>query len=225
MSEPATQIVPVDNPLQIIPATLIERVSQALLAIMAQRDDIVRSTYEAQEDLKAVKGFSVATQEDLDNAVSGTADLKKELKRLETIQKAALKPLLELENTIRGIYRPVLTSLAESEKLLKGKIATGMKFLQEEQNRALRLVSELSREGDLVQAKSVLMRAPAAELPKQSTIRSVWKFRVKDAALVEDKYLMVVVNDGAVQAAVDAGVREIAGIEIYEENPVTIRQK
>lgn len=52
--------------------------------------------------------------------------------------------------------------------------------------------------------------------------RVVWRHRVTDPAAVPRQYLMV--NDAALQAAIAGGVREIPGIEIFEDVQTAIRR-
>jgi hypothetical protein len=52
-------------------------------------------------------------------------------------------------------------------------------------------------------------------------MRKVWKFDVLDDELVPRDYL--VVDESLIRKAMAAGVREIPGVRIYQDEQVTIR--
>jgi predicted SnoaL-like aldol condensation-catalyzing enzyme len=202
----------------------LQKVQESLQDLLGRRDEIVHETFEAQEDLKAIKAFEIPNQEQLDLAQAVTADLKAKKKQIEEQKEKVTKPLNELLRLVHAIYLPVLTSMESGEAELKKKMASALTRFQEEQTKALAAVSAAVRAGDLVTAKKHMNETTEARLPTGMSIRDIWKFRIADPAKIEDKYLMVVVNEAAVQAAIDAGAREIPGFEVYKVDSVTIRQ-
>lgn len=214
-----------DGLVTIEPESHLELAKKGLLAIVAARDALVTFTYEAQENLKVFKKFAIKTQDDLNDAEAVTIDVKKDLKRLEAQRDAALAPLKELSKLVSALYTPAVTSLKASEKELKTRIARGIEHLRDEQNRALKAVSTLTSIGRVAPARQVLLGMPDAQLPSNTSIREIWKFRVKNAELVPDAFLTVVIDSDKVEEAIDAGVRHIEGLEIYKEDSVTIRTK
>ena len=202
----------------------IDDVRNGLQNLIAFRDQLVTETYEAQEDLKAIKAFEIPDQAQLDLAQTVTADLKAKLKFIETEKEKTTKPINALLKKIHDLYRPVLTSLESGEKELKTKMAAALRSFVEEQTKALQAVSAATKAGDMGAAREALTAMPEAAMPENMSVREIWKFRVKDAAKIPDNFLMVVVNAGAVKAAIDAGERNIHGLEIYREDSVTIRQ-
>jgi hypothetical protein len=82
-----------------------------------------------------------------------------------------------------------------------------------------------------VQAELPTVQVEAPFIPQSSgpvrtaegtaSIKKVWKFEVTDAQAVPREYL--VVDERAIRQAVAAGVRAIAGVNIFEESQVAIR--
>lgn len=205
--------------------TLLERVSAGLDKLATFRmKELVHETYEAQEDLQCIRNLEISDQASLDCTQGVTADLKAKKKRLEAGKKEVTGPINELLDKIHDLYRPLLSSLDQSEGILKKKMAEALRRLQEEQTLALQAVSKAVREGAMSEAKVAMDGMPGADLPEGMSVREIWKFKVVDASLVPNEFLMVVVNDSAIEAAVANGIREIPGVDIFKQDSVTIRQ-
>lgn len=66
-------------------------------------------------------------------------------------------------------------------------------------------------------AKTVAAAAASA------TMKTVWRFEITDKAAVPESFKLV--NETAIGAAVRAGVREIAGVRIYEAQELAVRSR
>ena len=54
-----------------------------------------------------------------------------------------------------------------------------------------------------------------------ATTKLVWTFEIEDTKKVPNGYK--VINEKAIRAAVKAGVREIPGVRIYQDNELSIK--
>ncbi len=178
---------------------------------------------EARDIAASVKLFVILTQEDLDLANDTTKDVKRKFKDTEERRTSITKPINEGLRRVNAVFKPLLDQYSQSESLLKQKVAAGLKYLQAEQTRKLQEVAVLSQAGDMVGAKAMLLSTPDAALPSGTSIREILKYKVVDISKVPDEYLLLVVNDAAVQVALASGAKEIPGIEIYTEDSVTTR--
>jgi hypothetical protein len=202
---------------------LLARARTSLQSLASARAALVHDTFDAQENLRTFKKVVIRSQTDLDDSEGVAIDVKKSLKAAKAQRDAILTPFKELVKLVTSVYAPLLTSLEASEKELKLKLVKGLAALTAEQNRALKTISTLTSAGRIAPARQVLLNMPAAERPKNMSVREIWKFRILDISKVEDKYLVAVVNTDAVEAAIEAGVRRIEGLQIYKEDSVTLR--
>lgn len=207
------------------PETQLAKARAGLENIVKAKDAIVHETYEAQENLKVFKKLNIKTQDDINDAEAVTIDVKKAIKRLKAERDAALAPLKELVALGTGIYGPLLLLLENGERVLKAKISEGIVHLRNEQNRALKAVSTLTGAGRIGPARQVLLNMPDAQLPKNTSIREIWKWELQDIEKVPVEHLLLVVNATSVEAAIEAGARQIPGLRIYKVDSVTIRTK
>lgn len=191
-----------------------------------QAKEVLAPLIEEAKDLVAtVNCFKIESQDDLDLANETTKDVKVKLKDWEERRTNITQPVNEGLRRINAVFKPLTDQYKKCETDLKSKVSTGLRYLREEQTRKLQEVAALSQAGDMVEAKRVLLSTPDAALPTGTSIREIWKYRVDDISKVPDEYLMLVVNDTAVQIAVAAGKRAIPGLQIYSEDSVTTRTK
>jgi hypothetical protein len=207
------------------PESLLERARASFKTLDSVRAALVHATFDAQENLRVFKRSIVRTQQDINDSEACAIEAKKDAKRYKAERDAVLEPFKEIVKLVTGLYAPLLGSLDGAEKELKTKMVKGLAALSAEQNRALKAVSTLTSVGRIGPARQVLLKMPSPEMPKNMSTREIWKFRVKDITKVEDKYCMIVVNTTAVEEAIALGVRQIAGLEIYAEQSVTLRTK
>lgn len=220
-----TKLAKPDPETTLEPETQLARARAGLQTIMEAKDSLVRETFDAQENLKVFKKLSILSQDTINDAESVTIDVKKTAKRLKAQRDAALQPLNEIVELVKNLYKPVLTSLDTSEKELKARISKGIVYLRDAQSRALKTVSTLSSAGSIGPARQVLLNMPDAQLPKNTSIREIWKWELKDIEKVPVEHLLLVVNSTSVEAAIEAGAREIPGLRVYKVDSVTIRTK
>lgn len=191
-----------------------------------QAKEVLAPLLEEAKDIAAtVKLFKIESQEDLELANDTTKDVKLKFKDLEERRTSITQPINEGLRRINAVFKPITDQYKKCEVDLKTTVAAGLRYLREEQTRKLQEVAELSKAGDMVEAKRALLETPDAVLPAGTSIREIWKYRVVDISKVPDEYLILCVNDTIVQAAVAAGAREIPGLEIYSEDSVTTRTK
>lgn len=156
-------------------------------------------------------------------------DLVKQIARLEkfviaehTKATASLKAELAKHD---ALFIPVKKKLQTSKARLKGMIGTYLLAVRRKQAElaAAAVRAPVTATG-ATSAKGLLAQSREAAAKKVAGISGSvkMKWRVLDASLVPDKYMVRVVNPEMVQADVDAGVVEIPGIEIYEDMAVRV---
>ncbi len=131
-------------------------------------------TKEAVEALEWAQSIEVTTDEELRTYVKGTALLKEELKQVTDKKAELLKPYKDPTKEIGADFKPLLESLTEAEKVLKGKLGGYVIGLI---NRKNALLEEATAPGlDADRRAEILKQAGAIQIPEVSgmSIREEW---------------------------------------------------
>ncbi len=140
-----------------------------------------------------------------------------EAKRLEFTA-----PLNQSLKAINETFRLLKDPLERARVILTHKILvwkqTEAERLEKEEARRRAIQEAHERAGHEVKAPVVLER-PENKIGNTQT-RKVWTFKIVDPAKVPDLYK--VINQVAVREAIRNGMREIAGLEIYQEEQLSI---
>lgn len=181
----------------------------------------------------AARSWEVKSEGDVEDVAKYLKVIAESKKTIEERRQFLVRPLNNHVSAINEMFKRFLAPALEADRILRGKIADfrteQARVRLEEQRRAdaaaaalqKRLDDEAAAEGTT--APTVM---PGTVLAPPSTIgnasmRKVWKFDVLDDDLVPRDYL--VVDETAIRKAVAAGVREIPGVRIYQDEQVTIR--
>lgn len=145
---------------------------------------------------RAAAKYEIVDTETLEGAIGFLGKVKQAYDRVETTRKFFTAPLLELKRTYDARFKGALDALEAAEKSLKGKMTEYRLTLPE--------------------------NAPAPKTERtadaKATFVKVWKARVIDEAAVPREYLRV--DTAKIDKVVKAGLRNIPGIEVYEEEQV-----
>lgn len=181
--------------------------------------------------------IQVATEDDNNVAVIMAGTSKKLNRRIEDKRKELVKVPNEYVKAVNGLAKSYQDRLTIIETGLKKKISAYQvkveldRRKQEEADRQARkeLQAKVNAEAAALNVEApVIAPAVAPELPTvtrteagTASQRKEWRFEVTDAAKVPRDYLMVDLS--AIRLAVKAGIREIPGVNIYEESVTVLR--
>jgi hypothetical protein len=140
---------------------------------------------------------------------------------------------------INNLFKAQASPVDEAESVLRGKVGvyfhTRQEAARKEQER-LRKLAEARNARQAVRAEergeeppALIFPLPTVATPEKTThtesgsvtVRKVWRFRVVDPTQVPDEYK--VVDERKIGAVVKAGIRNIAGVEIFEIEEVAVR--
>jgi len=169
----------------------------------------------------------IMDDEDLEAYSDRAKALKSVAGMIEKARKGEKDQILKDGKTIDGFFQRLSKPLTDAADAVVAAINGWQRKKLEEQREAERREREAA-------AALQIEEAPAAPAPVKEVARVVtssgrvaaaavkfWAFRVTDPAKVPARYLMV--NEAAIKAAVAGGVREIDGVEIYEDVRTAIR--
>ena len=136
----------------------------------------------------------------------------------------AVKPRRDRLDAIERIYKQKISDHASREELKRREVER-----KQIEDRA-KLQAAIDAEAKAAGVESMVV-APVAVPAKAGPTRSetatasavaVWSFEVVDPKAVPRQYLTV--DEAAIRAAVRGGIREIAGVRIFEEMQTRIRR-
>jgi hypothetical protein len=181
----------------------------------------------------AAESWVIQSEADVEDASKYLKVIADSKKTIEERRQFLVRPLNNHVSSINEMFKRFLAPALEADRILRGKISTfrteQQKARLEEQRRvneaAAALQRKLSDEAAAEGVEAPKVMAPTV-LPPPATIgnasmRKVWKFDVLDDELVPRDYL--VVDESLIRKAMAAGVREIPGVRIYQDEQVTIR--
>ena len=186
-----------------------------------------------------------------DNSLAACIDLAGRIKahsdHAERERKAMVKPFNDGVKAINDRFRRITEPLAIAQKMVKDNIGAyqsrreaelreaARKRQEEEQAALLNAAAAEEEAGNTVQAEVALRQALRVRAEPEkvnvgkttgatSAIVRRWAFRVTDvAALAKAHPDFVDANSVAIRKAIQAGARQIAGLEVYQEESVSIR--
>jgi len=199
-----------------------------------ERDDELKLLLDTVQDLAGrAEALKISSDKELAWAGDQLAQIVSLKKRVEEKRKFFVDPLNAQVKQINAMFKRWLEPLERAERKLRDAIAA-YKVEQErkrkEQEEFLRrkreILERLAREKKLeVAVPPPVEQPPVPAAVKTSTgatvaTRKVWTFRLVDINLVPREYLTL--DEAKVRKAIAAGVREIPGLEIYQEERVIV---
>jgi hypothetical protein len=159
-------------------------------------------------------------------------------KDLENSRKKIVDPLNKQVKEINSFFKPFTDNLAALKETARQKIGDYRAEKERkrlEEQRRLDAILAKQREDELKKAAETGTAAPAIGLtipvaPVANTVhsdtgaatgRTVWKWSVEDLSKVPDEYFIL--DEKKINGLVRGGVREIAGLKIYEDKEVSFR--
>jgi len=209
-----------------------------------KRDDVQlvkeqQMAHEAEILEHKAKNMIVASDEDMKAATDLMAVIKISEKNLEEQRKFLVKPLNDHVKNINDRFKLYSVPLQRATTILKNKVLAYRQELERKRREEeARLQAEaraeqerlaaLAEANELPPPPPIIMRAPATEVPKaaRSIIGSAafskeWKFEIVNESLIPREYMSP--DEKKIRAVIKAGIREIPGIRIYQEDSMSVR--
>lgn len=171
----------------------------------------------------------VKSPEDYNTANDFLVDVKGRIKRIEEMRLFFVKPLKDQAKNIDAMFAKQSAPLEAIEAKLKRAMADFQldqdKAAKKEEERLAALRDKQNERRDEKGLAPIAVPLPTVARPDAtvrtgggtSTAVKVFKFRITDIDKVPRHLLRCEVKHAAVQAQIDAGARQIDGLEIYED--------
>jgi hypothetical protein len=195
----------------------------------------------------SARNANIATEGDLSVAVDLLSTIKERVKNIEGERTKIVKPINDSVKHINTRFKTISEPLEDAQAGLSKKILAYQRIV-EEQKKAEAEKIRLAREAELLAAAQVkeelgntegaekLLNYAMAVKPvveetgrggftgAKSSISMVWTYEVLDiVTLANADSSLVSENSAAIREKVRAGVREIAGLRIYQKEQLSIR--
>lgn len=212
-------------------------------------DNEANLSQRATQLIEGVNRAVIDSDETLNKGIDITKMLKDHLKHVDSERRLIVDPLNHVVKHVNGRFRDITDPLKKAEGIIKGKILTFQREQEaqrrreaEERQKALEAeelekAAKLETEGDKVNAEVAMDRmerttVKPVEAPKasgtmtgaSSSITKKWKPRIVDVSALAKAYPdTVTVKESAIMALFRAGIKEIPGVEFYQDESISIR--
>jgi hypothetical protein len=205
------------------PGAAIAQRQEYTIAVVVPFDSIEAVRSEMAQTLAGIAGFVITNQDQMDYASSYLQRVSGLSNEIDAARKAISKPFRKQVEAIQTYFAPALEALAEVKAGLKQCIQAGYQLAQQTQASAFQAAEAALASGNLQQAGLATQNAIAADLalPKGLSMRTRLRWEVVDPSQVPGPLWSI--DATKVDAAIDAGHREIPGIRIWEDQSIAAR--
>ena len=189
--------------------------------------EIMQIISSKEELMKVVTELEVNSKEKEITAVDLTSQINRAIKKVEDLRKCYTTPLYDMQKSINRQAKEVKDPFEEMEKVLRKKCIDYHNFL-EEQARKEKEKYEKKMEKALENNKPMPVEKPIqAETKIQSENATMsytkkWTFEITDESKIPTEYLIPDVIK--IRKMVQAGIRSVPGLRIYEEVSSSLRR-
>jgi hypothetical protein len=178
--------------------------------------------------IEKAESYVVNTIADVDNASSFLKEIKDMEKTVENKRLTFTKPLNESLKNINDTFKNMREPLEKARGLLTGKILTWKRAEAERvaaEQAAYRKIQEAEAELRRLQDKPEIIEEPITVAPVVNKIGNMqtvkrWTFDVEDFSKVPDEYKII--ENISVRNAIRNGIRDIPGLNIFQEESLSI---
>lgn len=201
-------------------------------SLNAEIVEIQKSVATILED--APKAIAITNYEDVVRATEFLGMVKSRMNKVEELRTFFVGPLNDQVKNINAMFKaqiePLNAIIASVKRAIAAYTMEEAKKARIEEERLAKLREKQNERREEKGLDPITTPLPIVAPPKQTvktetaktTTVKVWKFRVLDVNVVPREYLRCEVKHADVQRAISGGVREIAGLEIYEDVEVRI---
>lgn len=202
--------------------------------------------------IESAKNFVVADDDGLERATDMVKVIKGGKSTLEKRRKELVGPYNDQVKIINNTFKKVSESADGAVKALDGQMTqhhlqVEARLRKEEEERRRLEVEQIKAQEDELREKAALegqdveaemekvqervqeLKGPITKTPKSvsrgdvgsSSVRKTWTFELKNIYNVPERYLQL--DEQAVRYAIGSGVRNIAGLKIFQKSTTIVR--
>ena len=190
--------------------------------------DITPLKNEADEFLYEFQDVQITSKEEYTGAADTLKQIQNKIKKLEEKRLEYTRPLDESKKKITADFKSVIEPLEQFVNEVKKKMLVWAKAEQARLDQEQKKIEAEALEKAKVEHKSevqvpIVNNTVKTQRGESTTtsIKKVWKWKIVDQNKVPRDYLCV--DSPAIVQAIRSGVRFIEGLEIYQEEDLSIR--
>jgi len=197
------------------------------LSIIKKDENVQQAEKLSSTFLQKAEKAIISTDEDVEKATLFLSKVKSSFNQTENMRKVFVQPLNDHVSNINAFFKAITSPLATAERIMKDKVLQFRRIQEQARQKEQARLDEITRkkqetENKKAEKKGVeasIIIAPIVEPVQKSvgnsSFKKVWKFSITKQSLVPREYLIV--DESYIRRAVSAGVRDIPGVEIYQE--------
>ena len=188
-------------------------------------EEAQEATSEASEIAKVTHQIVIKNNENYETAAGCLKEIKGKFRELDARKTVITKPLMTAKKEVDALFKPALTALSEAETTIKHAMAKYTAELEKQRRKALEEASKAvesgAKEEDIREfVKSAQVKAPAVA---GIQVRIVKKYAILDESKIPEEFWLRKLDESKIGKAVRAGIGEIPGVKIWEENSIASR--
>jgi hypothetical protein len=197
--------------------------SQEIQAVQEQTGTIIETA----------RTLTITADEDVERASVVLKSIAETKKGAEERRQFFVKPMNDQVKKINDLFKELVAPLLEADTTIRRKVSeyrsAQAEIARKEQERLNKLAAQqqarLDKKAETKGVEAPKITAPVVAAPPTKVgnvvARKVWKFEITDTTAVPRQFLAI--DEQAIRAAVREGVREIAGVRIYQEEEIAVR--
>lgn len=194
--------------------------------------EIQQVELQTRDIISTANAVTVASDNDVARAAIILKDLATAKKAVESKRQEVVKPINDHVKWLNDQFRAITEPIDTADKTIRGKVsayrAEQAEAARIEQQRLDQIAAQeqaaLDAEAERKQVDAPVVVAPVVAAQPKSignmTTRKTWKFTITDPNAVPREY--TVINETAIRQAIGRGVREIPGVNIYQEETIVV---
>jgi len=181
----------------IIPVEVVRKAESDAVLITQQAESILVTTTEQEE-----QAYTALTQ------------IKQAIKAIEARRKEITKPLNASLKATNAMFKKLAQPFVDADGIVRNKVLDFRRLQEEKAQKELERRQKIQASHEAKGHEIHEITEPKAEVAKTTVTAKRWTFNIVDVNKVPREYL--VLNNTAVNQAIRNGVREIAGLDIFQ---------
>jgi len=181
----------------IVPVEVIQK-AESDAALMAQQAEAIQVTTTEQEE----------------QAYTALIQIKQAIKTIESKRKEITKPLNASLKTTNAMFKKLAAPFIEADRIVRDKVMDFRQAMEEKAEKELERRQKIQAAHEAKGHEIHEITEPEVKVSKETVVAKRWTFEVVDVNKVPREYL--VLDRTAVNKAIRDGVREIAGLNIFQ---------
>jgi hypothetical protein len=189
------------------------------------QNEIVKIEQENKPVIREAQALTIRAADDETAAYEVLRHIRQRTDAIEKKRKSIAAPLNASLKEVNTMFKTLASPLLEADSIIRSKIldfrAKREAQAAERQAKILKQAEKAEAKGDEAKAGELQAKAAVtAPIVGDSVVSKRWTFEIEDFSLVPRNFLQV--DEKSIREAIRDGVREIAGVKIFQEEQIRV---